>query len=44
MDDLINQADTALYASKEGGRNCIHVIERDGSCVRIEPDQYVQPE
>ena len=42
MDDLINQADTALYASKEGGRNCIHVIEEDGSCVRIEPEQFAK--
>ncbi len=39
MDDLISQADTALYASKEGGRNCIHVIEEDGSCVRIDPER-----
>ncbi len=35
MDELINEADNALYKSKESGRNCIHINNIDGSIVKV---------
>jgi len=29
MDDIINEADTGIYRSKEAGRDCIHVLRGD---------------
>lgn len=29
MDEIINEADTGLYYSKEAGRNCIHILYKD---------------
>ena len=36
MDELINEADNALYKSKESGRNCIHINTIDGTIVKVE--------
>ncbi len=36
MDELINEADNALYLSKECGRNCIHILEPNGEYVRVD--------
>ena len=38
MDELINEADNALYKSKESGRNCIHMSHPDGSIRRVDED------
>lgn len=36
MDELINEADNALYMSKEAGRNCIHLSDETGKCIKID--------
>lgn len=35
MDELINEADNALYMSKESGRNCIHMINDNNEYIKI---------
>lgn len=40
-ESLVKRADEALYASKEGGRNCVHAFAADGGLSEPPSDQIV---